>query len=163
MCLNQDGVTGGWRKLQDETGGECSRSYWGEKFVQEFWQGNLKANAHLEALDIDGRLLLNWILKKSGKMVWIECSGFIQIKTNGRFCDDGNELIWPCVYRASYCNVLMNNEMHNSYNQFLFHSFLSALHISNESSRSSSAARHNILYYTVQSVQSVQASLAASS
>ena len=31
----------------------------------------------------------------------------------------------------------------------LFHSFLSALYVSNESSRSSSAARHNILYYTV--------------
>ena len=28
-----------------------------------------------------------------------------------------------CMYRASYCNVLMTNEMHNSYNQFLFHSF----------------------------------------
>ena len=43
----------------------------------------------------------------------------------------------------------MTNETHNSYNQFLFHSFLSALHVSNESSRSSSGARHNILYYTV--------------
>ena len=43
----------------------------------------------------------------------------------------------------------MTNEMHNSYNQFLFHSFLSALHVSKESSRSSSGARHNILYYTV--------------
>ena len=28
----------------------------------------------------------------------------------------------------------MTNEMHNSYNQFLFHSFLSAVHVSNESS-----------------------------
>ena len=45
-------------------------------------------------------------------------------------------------------NVLMTNEMHNSYNQFLFHSFLSAVHVSNESSRSASGARHNILYYT---------------
>ena len=27
----------------------------------------------------------------------------------------------------------MTNEMHNSYNQFLFHSFLSALHVSNKS------------------------------
>ena len=45
--------------------------------------------------------------------------------------------------------VLMTNEMHNSYNQFLFHSFLSALHVSNESSSSSSGARHNVLYYTV--------------
>ena len=41
--------------------------------------------------------------------------------------------------------------MHNSYKQFLFHSFLSALHVLKESSRSSSGARHNILYYTVQS------------
>ena len=39
--------------------------------------------------------------------------------------------------------------MHNSYNQFLFHSFLSVLHVSKESSRSSSGARYNILYYTV--------------
>ena len=57
--------------------------------------------------------------------------------------------IWRCVYRASYCNVLMTNEMHISYNQFLFHSFLSTLHVSKESSRPSSGARHNILYYTV--------------
>ena len=46
------------------------------------------------------------------------------------------------------CSVLMTNEMHNSYNQILFYSFLSAVHVSNESSRSSSAARHNVLYYT---------------
>ena len=39
--------------------------------------------------------------------------------------------------------------MHSYYNEFLFHSFLSALHVSNEPSRPSSAARHNILYYTV--------------
>ena len=54
-----------------------------------------------------------------------------------------------CMYRASYCNVQNTNEMHNYYNQFLFYSFLSALHVSNESSRSSSGAWHNILYYTV--------------
>ena len=30
----------------------------------------------------------------------------------------------------------MTNEMHSSYNQFLFHSFLSALHVLNESSLS---------------------------
>ena len=68
------------------------------------------------------------------------------------------------MYRASYCNVLMTNEMHNSYNQFLFHSFLSALHISKESSLSSSGARHNILYYTAGTIGTiVQASLVASS
>ena len=39
----------------------------------------------------------------------------------------------------------MTNEMHNSYNQFLFlfYSFLSALHVLNESSRSSSGALPN--------------------
>ena len=59
--------------------------------------------------------------------------------------------------------MLVTNEMHNSYNQSLFNCFLSALHVSNESSRSSSGVRHNIRYYTVQSVQSCcQASLAAS-
>ena len=65
-----------------------------------------------------------------------------------------------CYYL--YRNVLMTNEMHDSYNQFLFHSFLSALHVSNESTRSSSGARHNILYYAVQLVQSVQSCYQAS-
>ena len=46
-------------------------------------------------------------------------------------------------------DVLITNEMHNFSNQYLFHDFLSALHVSNESSRSSSEARHNILYYIV--------------
>ena len=42
---------------------------------------------------------------------------------DGTKCDVYNRLMWRCVYRASYCNVLMTNEMHSSYNQFLFHSF----------------------------------------
>ena len=46
------------------------------------------------------------------------------------------------------CCVLMTNEMHNSYNQFYSTVFV-CLHISNESSRSSSGARHNILHYTI--------------
>ena len=46
-------------------------------------------------------------------------------------------------------DVLLTNEMHSFYNQFLFHSFLSALDVSNESSRSSSGARHNTVYYAV--------------
>ena len=43
----------------------------------------------------------------------------------------------------------MTNEIHNSYNQFLFHSFVPALHVSNESSLSSSGALSSILYYIV--------------
>ena len=30
---------------------------------------------------------------------------------------------WRCMYRASYCDVLMANEMHNSYNQFFIPQF----------------------------------------
>ena len=48
----------------------------------------------------------------------------------------------------------MTNEMHNSYTQFLFHIFVSALHVSKESSRSLSGAQNDVLYYTVQWVQS---------
>ena len=44
--------------------------------------------------------------------------------------------------------MLTTNEMHNSYNQFLSNSFLSALHVSKDSSCSSSGVQHNILYYT---------------
>ena len=67
------------------------------------------------------------------------------------------------MYRASYWNVLMTKEMHNSYNQFLFHRFLSALHVSKESSHSSSEARHNILYYAHSTIGTiVQVSLDSS-
>ena len=45
--------------------------------------------------------------------------------------------------------MLMINEMHNSYNEVYSTVFLSALHVSNESSRSPSGAQHTILYYTV--------------
>ena len=37
--------------------------------------------------------------------------------------------IWRCVYRASYWNVLMTNEMHNSYNQFYSTVFLCLLYM----------------------------------
>ena len=37
---------------------------------------------------------------------------------------------------AKCADVLMTNEMHNSFNQFLFNSFLSVLQVANESSRS---------------------------
>ena len=52
--------------------------------------------------------------------------------------------------KVTHSNVLMTNEMHNSYNQFLFRNFfLSVLHVSKEASRSSSGARHNVLCSTV--------------
>ena len=56
--------------------------------------------------------------------------------------------IWHCVYYASYCNVLMTNEMHNSYNQFLFHSFcllyMFQMHLVIHQQE------HSIIYYIIQ-------------
>ena len=64
-----------------------------------------------------------------------------------RICSDDVGIDGKIIIK---CIVLMINEMHNSYNQFLFHSFLSVLHVWNESSRSSSGTQRNILYCTVQ-------------
>ena len=52
-------------------------------------------------------------IKSYNNFSWITCK-----RKNKRLC-----LILRCVYRPSYCSVLMTNEMHSSYNQFLFHSF----------------------------------------
>ena len=49
--------------------------------------------------------------------------GLCLIKEKWKVFGQTQHIFWRCVYRASYCNVLMTNEMHNSYNQFLFHSF----------------------------------------
>jgi hypothetical protein len=44
----------------------------------------------------------------------------------------------PAMTKVNHNNVLITNEMHNSYNKFYFYSTVFALHVSNESSRSSS-------------------------
>jgi hypothetical protein len=37
---------------------------WGERSIQCFDGGNLRERDHLQHMVIDGRMLLNWILKK---------------------------------------------------------------------------------------------------
>ena len=70
-------------------------------------------------------ILINFCLSTEPQhLTWRSCH-FIWYWTVGNLTDFTRRFwnIWRCVYRASYCNVLMTNEMHNSYNQFLFHSF----------------------------------------
>jgi len=42
-----------------------------------FWLENLKGGGHLEDLVVDGKIILEWILRKQGREVWI---GFIWLK-----------------------------------------------------------------------------------
>jgi hypothetical protein len=46
-----------------------------------FWLGNIKARDHLEDVAEDGRIILNWILKKWGGRVWI---AFFSIRMGNR-------------------------------------------------------------------------------
>jgi hypothetical protein len=41
------------------------------KFYSKFWSEGLKERDHLEDLDIDVKILLQYILRKQGGMVWI--------------------------------------------------------------------------------------------
>jgi len=43
-----------------------------------FWLENVKGRDHLEDLDVDGEITLEWILGKYGGMVW---NGFIWLRT----------------------------------------------------------------------------------
>jgi hypothetical protein len=47
-----------------------------------FWWGNLKERDHLENKDIDGRIILRWILRKWDVGVWTGLS-WLRIGTSG--------------------------------------------------------------------------------
>jgi len=47
--------------------------YWRRELHTGFWWGNLGERDHLENPDIDGRIILKWILRKwDGGMDWID-------------------------------------------------------------------------------------------
>jgi len=38
----------------------------GERFLTIFWWGHLRERNHLEDLDIEGKIMLQWILRRDG-------------------------------------------------------------------------------------------------
>jgi hypothetical protein len=60
------------------------------KYIQNFWSGNLKGIDHSEDLDVDGRIILEWILVK-----YMENYG-LDLSDSGKgpvaCCEHGNEL-----------------------------------------------------------------------
>jgi hypothetical protein len=47
------------------------------EMVTVFWLENLKGRDHSEDLDVDGRIILEWILGTYGRKVW---TGFILLR-----------------------------------------------------------------------------------
>jgi len=61
-----------WQNEEEWEGWEFS-TYGGGEFHAEFWWGNLRERNHLEDLDAEGRMILNWIFKKRDwGMDWID-------------------------------------------------------------------------------------------
>jgi hypothetical protein len=56
--------------------GACRTHGRDEKFVV-FWLENLKGRDHSEDMDIDGRIILGWVLRKQGGKVW---TGFVWLR-----------------------------------------------------------------------------------
>jgi hypothetical protein len=46
--------------------------------LRTFWSESLKERVHLEDPDVDGRIILNWILEKQSRKEW---TGFIYLRT----------------------------------------------------------------------------------
>jgi hypothetical protein len=58
----------GWQVKEDEMGRACSTKFWFE---------NLKVRDSLWRLGIDGRITLEWMLRKQGEKVW---TGFVWLR-----------------------------------------------------------------------------------
>ena len=61
-------------------GGACN-AYGGEEYTG-FWSGNLRERDQLGEPDVDGRIILRWILRKWDVAVWTRSSWF-RIGTGG--------------------------------------------------------------------------------
>jgi len=54
-----------------------------EKCIQDFLSESLKERDHFENLGIHEKIILDWILGKSGEKMWTECI-LLRIGTSGR-------------------------------------------------------------------------------
>jgi hypothetical protein len=59
------------------------RTYSTLEMHTQFWSENLKARDHSEDLDLDGKIMFEWILGKQGGKVLTECL-WLWIETSGR-------------------------------------------------------------------------------
>jgi hypothetical protein len=50
----------------------------------KFWSGKLKVRVHMEDLNIDKRIILDWILEKEGGEAWTGLV-WLRIRTSGGF------------------------------------------------------------------------------
>jgi hypothetical protein len=57
--------------VKDEMSQACS-THGSNEMYTEFWSGNLKGRDHMEDLGVDGRIIIEWVLKKLGGNVWIK-------------------------------------------------------------------------------------------
>ena len=55
---------------KSEVGGECNTCLGEERCIQGFGGENLRERYHLEDPDIDGRIILGWIVRKWARMAW---------------------------------------------------------------------------------------------
>jgi hypothetical protein len=59
-----EGVVGGWGRLCNEQLHNLYTSPDIIRVITNFWLENLKGRDHSEDIDIDGRVILRWILRK---------------------------------------------------------------------------------------------------
>jgi hypothetical protein len=75
--------------MKNEIGGACSTYARDERYIQDFWWGNLNERDHLEDLRIDGWMILKLIFKERNGVCTVVV--WLRIKTGGGFCECGNE------------------------------------------------------------------------
>jgi len=88
--------------IRDVTGWVEACGKWGKEMCTGFWWGNLKERDQLEDLTVDGRMMLNWILKKYDG-TWLDKSGSVKGHV-ASCCKQSNEPLGPIKYTDNLSN-----------------------------------------------------------